>query len=249
MSGTDPFLTRWSRRKRQATEGKASDARAAPSQTHPAGRGTAASPLPPANSNRSAAAHETEHAVAGESKPAIDLTQLPPIESITSETDIRAFLQAGVPSALTRSALRRAWVADPAIRDFIGLSENSWDFTRPESVPGFGTLSADQARRLVATLLGASEDEPGKPGPHHHLTNNGQSTDDEREKGTITTARSEAQMMPPPEAETTRVTRLSDESHVGDRPPDRANQDPMLQREENMSPAAMRRGHGRALPK
>ena len=61
--------------------------------------------------------------------------ELPPVESIDAATDIRAFLNKGVPQDLTRAALRRAWSSDPAIRDFIGLSENSWDFTAPEGVP------------------------------------------------------------------------------------------------------------------
>lgn len=30
--------------------------------------------------------------------------------------------------------------ADPAIKDFVGASENSWDFTKPDSIPGFGSL-------------------------------------------------------------------------------------------------------------
>jgi hypothetical protein len=30
--------------------------------------------------------------------------------------------------------------ADPAIRDFVGLSENGWDFTKPDGIPGFGPL-------------------------------------------------------------------------------------------------------------
>jgi hypothetical protein len=53
---------------------------------------------------------------------------LPPIPSISSGSDIRPFLSAGVPADLTRAALRRAWSVDATIRDFIGLSENSWDF-------------------------------------------------------------------------------------------------------------------------
>jgi 6-methylsalicylate decarboxylase len=44
---------------------------------------------------------------------------------------IRAFLRPGVPAELARAALRRAWVADPAIRDFIGLAESSRDFNAP----------------------------------------------------------------------------------------------------------------------
>ena len=44
------------------------------------------------------------------------------IESITADTDIRAFLAPGVPVQLTRAALRRVWETDPAIRDFVGLA-------------------------------------------------------------------------------------------------------------------------------
>jgi len=58
-----------------------------------------------------------------------------------------------VPADLTRAALRRAWSADPAIRDFIGLSENSWDFNVLGGVPGFGSLTAEEVRRLVAQVM------------------------------------------------------------------------------------------------
>jgi hypothetical protein len=34
----------------------------------------------------------------------------------------------------------RAVLADPSIRDFIGLAENSYDFTNPHAVPGFAPL-------------------------------------------------------------------------------------------------------------
>jgi hypothetical protein len=60
------------------------------------------------------------------------------------------------------AALRRAWSADPAIRDFIGLSENSWDFNAPDGVPGFGSPITDDTGRLLAekpknSTLSASE--------------------------------------------------------------------------------------------
>ena len=76
-----------------------------------------------------------------------------PIDSIVAGSDIRAFLQSGVPAELTKAALRRAWTTDPAIRDFIGIAENQWDFTDPTSIPGFGplrrrtTTSASSLRR------------------------------------------------------------------------------------------------------
>ena len=65
---------------------------------------------------------------------------LPSIDAITADTDIIAFLQSGVPAELTRAALRGAWTSDPAIRDFIGVAENQWDFNDPNGIPGFGPL-------------------------------------------------------------------------------------------------------------
>jgi len=89
-------------------------------------------------------------------EPAFDLTKLPSLESITAETDIRVFLQKGVPGELSRAALRRAWSADPAIRDFIGIAENQYDFATGKDLPGFGELDigADELRRLVAEVFG-----------------------------------------------------------------------------------------------
>src|SRR5262249_38040436 len=80
---------------------------------------------------------------------------------------IRAFLQKGVPADLTRAALRRAWTTDPAIRDFVGLSENAWDFNAPNGVAGFGPLEmSDEVRRLVADVLGdAPQTEAPTPAP------------------------------------------------------------------------------------
>lgn len=90
-----------------------------------------------------------------EETPAFDPKSLPPIESIDATTDIRAFLAPGVPLELTRAALRRAWTSDPAIRDFVGIAENQWDFTNPDSVPGFGSLEfGEEVRGMVARLFG-----------------------------------------------------------------------------------------------
>ncbi|WP_375312875.1 DUF3306 domain-containing protein [Bradyrhizobium sp. A5] len=82
-----------------------------------------------------------------------DLASLPSIESITAHTDIVTFLNTGVPVELTRAALRRAWAVDPAIRDFIGIAENQWDFNDPNAIPGFGPLdSTDKIADLVAQV-------------------------------------------------------------------------------------------------
>jgi hypothetical protein len=73
-----------------------------------------------------------------------DPANLPSIESIAADTDIVAFLRAGVPTELVRAALRRAWTSDPAIRDFVGIAENQWDFNDPNAIPGFGPLTASE---------------------------------------------------------------------------------------------------------
>jgi hypothetical protein len=128
------FLTRWSRRKREATEE------------------TRAPAKPDAADAARADADDSQPKPGQEPEPAIDLESLPPLESVGAGTDIRAFLQRGVPAELTRAALRRAWTSDPTIRDFIGIAENQWDFAAGD-VPGFGPLKAlDDVRRMVAEV-------------------------------------------------------------------------------------------------
>ena len=87
--------------------------------------------------------------------PAFDPLSVPSIESISADTDIRCFLAPGVPPELTRAALRRAWAADPKIRDFVGLADYDWDFNAPGSMAGFGSLEmTDELRRMAARIVG-----------------------------------------------------------------------------------------------
>src|SRR6516162_2753635 len=134
---TENFVQRWSRRKR-ATETPADE----PARREPRDADSRPSAPP-------------ENAV-----PALDITALPPIESMTATSDVRAFLAPGVPEDLTRAALRRAWAIDPAIRDFVGLAENQWDFTKPDGIPGFGTLElTPELRRIAAGVFGDAQRE------------------------------------------------------------------------------------------
>jgi hypothetical protein len=95
----------------------------------------------------------------GEPEPAFDPASLPSIEKIDIGTDIRGFLQTGVPPELTLAALRRAWTSDPSIRDFIGIAENQWDFNDPTSIFGFGPMRAtDNSQALLAQALGKVKD-------------------------------------------------------------------------------------------
>lgn len=139
MSEPESALQRWSRRKRRA----AADRRERATPENDAGSAAAVRP--------------------SETEPPVDPASLPPIEALDAGSDIRAFLAAGVPAELTRAALRRAWSADPAIRDFIGLSENSWDFNAPDGVAGFGLLSAEDVRRLLERLLEEPQAAEAKP--------------------------------------------------------------------------------------
>ena len=86
-------------------------------------------------------------------EPKSDLANLVPLEAIGAETDIRAFLAVGVPAELTQAALRRAWLSDPKIRDFVGLADYDWDFNTPGSMAGFGMIEAtDQIERELLRL-------------------------------------------------------------------------------------------------
>jgi len=135
----EEFLKRWSRRKQEAKSAE----------------------QPP----RLPAGAEAKDATATPSpekgpEPEIDLSKLPPIDSITAATDITAFLRENIPAELSRAALRRAWAADPAIRDFVGLAENAWDFTDPNAMPGFGALEGtpEQLSAMVERVLGGARD-------------------------------------------------------------------------------------------
>jgi hypothetical protein len=86
---------------------------------------------------------------------AFDLFTVPSLDSIGAQTDITVFLKSGVPVELQLAALRRAWSADPAIRDFKELGENDWDFNDPNSVPGFGELGPEvDVNIMLAQIFG-----------------------------------------------------------------------------------------------
>jgi hypothetical protein len=132
MSEED-FLARWSRRKREARAEPVKPVEALPEEA-------AAEPAP----------------VIQEQDAALDLSKLPSIDEIDAATDITAFLRQGIPQDLSRAALRRAWASDPAIRDFVGLAENAWDFNDPTAMPGFGPLdcTSEQLAALVDRIVG-----------------------------------------------------------------------------------------------
>jgi hypothetical protein len=126
MSG-EGFLSRWSRRKRQAGEEPAPE------------------PVAP----------EAAPAPAPEEEPPFDLASLPSLESLTAESDFTAFLHRQVPRALRDAALRKVWTLDPVIRDFIGPADYAWDFNAPDGVPGFSPNLAGDIGKMLAQAIGA----------------------------------------------------------------------------------------------
>jgi len=158
---SDDFLARWSRRKRDVAEAEQAKSDA-PGEI-----------APPTN----ATSIEPKAAVASrpQAEPVFDLKSLPSIDQITAATDIRPFLVPGVPADVVRAALRRAWAADPQIRDFIGLADYDWDYHAAGSAAGFGPLEmTDDLRRAVARILGEVVDEgneSGLPGRSDERTN------------------------------------------------------------------------------
>lgn len=231
MSEPEGFLSRWARRKRESGEAAQTDR--APDQSLAAR--PSAEPSAPTGADMSALE---------QAPPSVDLSALPPIDSITATTDIRPFLAPGVPAELTRAALRRAWVADPQIRHFIGIAENQWDFTDPNAIPGFGALNPlDDVRRLVATVLGEQDgavSDVSAPGEEKT------SPIEPSGEGLVTSGTSEADAAPGEAA-----------ARDGDRPPPAAPvpcSDTSAGRQKDeaavtASTAPARRGHGGALPR
>ena len=211
----EEFLKRWSRRKQEARQESSGAAEQAP---WPPGQTAAASP-------------ETAEVA---SEPEIDLSKLPSIDSITAATDITEFLRKGIPDELSRAALRRAWVADPAIRDFVGLAENAWDFTDPNAIPGFGALQGtpEQIGAMVERVLGGVREAADK------LV---ELPEKEQERAKADQERVSATKSLPDEAKS--ATRLSDLSAE----PVAAAQPEASDEKGGVMPA-QRRTHGGALP-
>jgi hypothetical protein len=130
MTAPESFVSRWARLKRDSDVQRGTDRaidssrRAAVTEISGPGAETAL----------------VQAEIAAAADVPFDPASMPSLDAIGPNADIRGFLQSRVPAELTRAALRRAWASDPAIRDFIGIAENQWDFNDPDAIPGFGPL-------------------------------------------------------------------------------------------------------------
>jgi hypothetical protein len=225
----EDFLKRWSRRKHDALE------------TEQAKGTPGAHDVIPGEAIPKNAVEAIEPAT----PPAFDLKDLPPIESITAATDIRPFLAPGVPEEIARAALRRAWSADPRIRDFVGLADYDWDYHKPGSAAGFGPLEmTDELRRMVARILGEIVDTDtskttGEPATGAECVDESRALRAEAKR--LSPRDREQPLVPPPDHPGPAV--------VGE---SIAAGSAALQHEipqDRSSQSEPRRGHGRALPR
>ena len=144
-SEDEGFLRRWARRKEKAR------ARQAPS-VPPA-------PVPAAQAGpvaRSAGAPEqgTGEPTARKADKPFDLSQLPPIDSLTKESDYTVFMRPEVPDNLRRQALRKLWVLDPILSAPDKLDIHAFDYN---SVPTFPEGLKSTLYRVGRGFIGADE--------------------------------------------------------------------------------------------
>ncbi|MBX9775384.1 MAG: DUF3306 domain-containing protein [Xanthobacteraceae bacterium] len=248
MNDPENFLTRWSRRKREeaAEPDRASDEKDVQGGSEATAAEQSAGDAPPLPATGDNPA-----------EPEFDLSTLPPIETIVAETDIRAFLRPGVPAELRLAALRRAWVADPKVRDFVGLNDYDFDFHTPGAIPGFGALEmTDELRQEVARMISGWQPEPeqavarsadetaSEPAPTVSPVQPAVSTVETSApsaRGTLEVDKGADQVAPPQDE-------LMTDKAKAQRNKDYAAAQQQHSESENLQKLA-RRGHGRALPK
>jgi hypothetical protein len=113
-------LRRWSQRKLEAARESAAPVRAAP--------------IPPAATPAGAAAAAPPAAAKAAGAPAaIAAPELPPLESLSFESDFTAFLQPKVDAALRRKALRTLF-RDPRFNVMDGLDVYIDDYSKPDPI-------------------------------------------------------------------------------------------------------------------
>ena len=230
MSGN--FISRWSRVKLEARSRREQE-----TGLRESARRSSAVATNPANEDETAGAETA-------ATPTFDPTRLPSIDSITDGTDIRGFLQSGVPAKLTEAALRRAWLSDPAIRDFVGIAENQWDFTNPTTIPGFGPLQEVNGKlSLIAQAAGSLDKLSARlPNTHAPADKSGSATGDWRHDEIENPAGETRAELATRAVEKERSNAAPENGRVEEATKDNLSL-------EGASPRRRRRAHGGALPR
>ncbi len=117
MSDEDGLISRWSKRKRAA----ATDEERKPQNEADPDPGAAAAP----DEESVPQAEESEADI-------LARFNLPDPDSLGPGDDYKGFMQAGVPDAIRRRALRKLWTSNPVLANLDGLNDYDEDFTSPE---------------------------------------------------------------------------------------------------------------------
>ena len=142
MSDKDGLISRWSKRKRAAATEESEPAR------------------DPAESARDENAAEDTAPPSEESEEEILARfNLPDPENLGPGDDFKGFMQAGVPEALRRRALRKLWTSNPVLANLDGLNDYDEDFTSPEETAAVLKTAYKVGRGFVKDLMDGSEKE------------------------------------------------------------------------------------------
>ncbi|PZN98906.1 MAG: hypothetical protein DCF30_13020 [Hyphomicrobiales bacterium] len=138
------FLSRWSRRKRDLAEAKASPASPAPGAELPT------------------EATETETAATEVVEP--EMVEPPSLDLIDKDFNVAHWLKQNVPESWKLAAMRRAWESDPAIAGFENPARDyALDWNTPGGAPGYGPLTeSDDVGAMVRGIFGETP-EPETP--------------------------------------------------------------------------------------
>jgi Protein of unknown function (DUF3306) len=86
---------------------------------------------------------------------------LPSLDSIVPGSNLTAFFQNHVPEALRTAALRKLWVTDPEIKNFIEMADYQWDFNNPDSIPGWSSsVEGVDVKGMLEKVMGIEKPAP-----------------------------------------------------------------------------------------
>ncbi|HXF66488.1 MAG TPA: DUF3306 domain-containing protein [Burkholderiales bacterium] len=131
-SDKEPFLSRWSRLKREAAQAQ------------------------PETEDRAAGKHPEPAAAPKEPAP-----PLPPLDELTPGSDFRAFFQPKVDESLKRAALKKLF-KDPHFNVMDGLDPFIEDFNRCEPIPEAMLAGLKQAQKLYDWARGEEPEAAGE---------------------------------------------------------------------------------------
>lgn len=85
-----------------------------------------------------------------EAEEPVDPQSLPPVDELTESSDFTPYLRKGVPEAMRKAALRKLWVTEPSVVNYVPLVEYAWH----QNEPGFGPLlPTDDVEKLLKQIV------------------------------------------------------------------------------------------------